>query len=540
MTLNSQTFSPSRLTFLDIFKQQLLLCYGETVANNSDLIYMVYIAQGHSFYGRGFRFMTYKRINKYMKSPEFIAMNMGQSLFYIRGYKRKIFTRGFKPTNKLIKCVNNSISLYLEPENDHFLAENDQKTTKINSIRKDGGRSTFEAIVTNSCRVDVTGLKEILEKLHGELVLLQQYARNNIHRGDLFMATIHQRIEQVTSHRNHALELYNQATDKSLIAWGFVPLQYQQVSTGRVYAKGVSLQNAPRAIRAAALGNCYEYDVENCHYEFLRQKAGTHLPYIQQYCANKAQVRALLADKLNLPVKTIKTILLSLIYGANAHVYLPEREGKDASAISEACGNADTFYRVIDNPIIKGIRDEIKSAANILIHQYTHNGRLTNAMRIYYTGDNKWSKQLAHVLQGLEAKALEAVANITGSDTMLLLHDGIYTTSQWNKKALSQAILAATGCKITVSEESTLTNQMAQGESATPLDSKGLDENMYSGTKWLDIGVCGQVPLGMCVDNYESLNTSSSRGVNLHHTEQIPPTTEQIPANQENFASNYA
>lgn len=528
MTLNSQTLSPSRLTFLDIFKQQLQLSYGETVAENSGLIYMVYIAQGHNFYGRGFRFMTYKRINKYMKSPEFIAMNMGQSLFYVRGYKKRVFTRGFKPTNKLIKCVNNSISLYLEPENTTFLVETGQKTGKISSKRKNGGRSTFEAVVTNSCRVDVTGLKTILEKLHSELVLLQQYASNNIQRGDKFMETIYQRIEQVTSHRNHALELYNQATDKNLIAWGFVPLQYQQVGTGRVYAKGVSLQNAPRAIRAAALGSCYEYDIENCHYEFLRQKSGIHIPYIQQYCANKSQVRALLANKLNLPIKTIKTILLSLIYGANAHIYLPEREDKDASAISAACGNAETFYRVIDNPIIKGIRDEIKSAANILIHQYTRNGRLTNAMRIYYTGDNNWSKQLAHVLQGLEAKALEAVANITGSDTMLLLHDGIYTTSQWNKKALSQAILAATGCKITVCEESTLTNQTTQGELAESLDSKGLDENVSLGTKWLDIGRCVQVPLDIYVDNYESINNSSSDQVNLHLTVNSPPEYEQI------------
>ena len=50
------------------------------------------------------------------------------------------------------------------------------------------------------------------------------------------------------------------------VAPGFIPIQYSEVSTGRINTEGVSLQSAPREIRSAALAGYWDYDLSNCHW----------------------------------------------------------------------------------------------------------------------------------------------------------------------------------------------------------------------------------------------------------------------------------
>jgi len=223
--------------------------------------------------------------------------------------------------------------------------------------------------------------------------------------------------------------------------------RYIMRKSGRLYAKGASLQTTPRGIRAVALCGLYDYDFENCHYSIFSQMAasyGHETLAINHYLANKKAVRDQIAEDIDISIKQAKTCMLAIMYGAMPTAWhrnaIPKAIGKGKAAILNK------------HPLFMVIYQDVKAGTKAILDSYPTSRRtLRNAMDMRIRTDIPEKNRLAHLLQGVEARALEVVVELFQDEAVLLLHDGFVTTKKINRSQAEKAVHAATGYKLELS-----------------------------------------------------------------------------------------
>jgi hypothetical protein len=240
---------------------------------------------------------------------------------------------------------------------------------------------------------------------------------------------------------------------------GYIAQQYTESPSGRWYANGVNLQNSSTLIKEAALAGLWEYDFSNCHFDIIRQMAaqyGYECKAIADYLADKKPTRQAIADQAGISVEQAKVCLLAIMYGARASTWhenaIPEEIGKQA---------ADRLYKVA---LFKGIMQDVARARAVILKNWprTANGSLTNAYGKAISGDATRAQQLAHLIQGAEAKALMVAIDMHPNDLVLLQHDGFVATRKLYAPAITKAVLQATGYLLVLEEEQIQVNPDAQ------------------------------------------------------------------------------
>ena len=238
-------------------------------------------------------------------------------------------------------------------------------------------------------------------------------------------------------------------SNTTLAGPGHVPQVYAIAPSGRLYARGLNLQNAPSLVKEAALHGLWEYDFSNCHFTIVAQlaaKAGVPCPSIEHYLANKQLVRNEVAEGALITRDQAKRCLLALLYGAKASrlpsTAIPAEIGLDA---------ADRLYAL---PVFQGLSLEIARARWAILDKWprTANGSLTNACGRAISGKEKPARQLAHLVQGVEAKALMTCVNTHPGDIVLMQHDGFTATRRLDCSKLQDALLHSTGLNLQVEE----------------------------------------------------------------------------------------
>ena len=228
-----------------------------------------------------------------------------------------------------------------------------------------------------------------------------------------------------------------------LAGLGRVLHHYDESASGRLYASGgASLQNAPVVIRKAALAGRWDYDVENCHFAIAAQmakKAGFQCVAIEHYMAHKDAVRAEIANTIGISKDQTKTCLLAAMYGARTTDW-------HENAIPQAIGDkAAALYAL---PRFARIAEDVRLARAAILknHKLSRQGGLANAFGKTIKADGHTpEQQLAHLIQGVEAKALRACLKLHPDDIILVQHDGFTATKQLDVAALEVAIETATG-----------------------------------------------------------------------------------------------
>lgn len=250
-----------------------------------------------------------------------------------------------------------------------------------------------------------------------------------------------------------ALDLTNrviQMARTSVAGVGYVSHHYVESASGRLYAKGINLQTVPTLIKGAALAGVWEYDFQNCHYSILMQMAGRRgidCPAIKRYLAHKDPTRELIAKAAGIETEQAKTCLIAIIYGARFSVFpdtaIPDEIGTDA---------ARRLYTV---PEFTSIKEDIRKARAGIIKSWPRqkNGWLANAFGKSIRGTESPEKVLAHLIQGVEAKALKAAIDAYPQDISLIQHDGFAANQKLDVRILEQAVEAATDYCLTVKEE---------------------------------------------------------------------------------------
>jgi hypothetical protein len=231
---------------------------------------------------------------------------------------------------------------------------------------------------------------------------------------------------------------------------GYVMHRYVEAKSGRLYAKGVSLQTTPRLIRQAALHGLYEYDFENCHYSIFSQLAaryGFESEAIGHYLAHKKAVREQLAKDIGISIEQVKMCLLAIMYGARANTW-------HENAIPNEIQDTAKVKALYAHPLFQGIAQDIAQGRRVILDNWpTRRTTLLNDMSKRIKKNEKPERKLAHLLQGIEAKALRAVIELIPNDVLLLMHDGFVTNKRVNIKDMERAVKAATGYKLSLSGE---------------------------------------------------------------------------------------
>ena len=229
---------------------------------------------------------------------------------------------------------------------------------------------------------------------------------------------------------------------------GYLMQRYEESNSGRLYATGINLQNTPRAIRKAALNGLYEYDMENCHYTLFCQLAARNsyeAKSITHYLENKVEVREQLSRELGLEIDQVKTCLLSILYGARVNTWyknaIPREIGQEKAGL------------LYNHPLFKGIHKDIKEGRLEILDRWPINNRgfLKNDLGKPISSLESRAQILAHLLQGIEAKALRTVVQDIPDNVLVLMHDGFVTRKRINKKDMAQKISEATGFKLELS-----------------------------------------------------------------------------------------
>jgi len=231
---------------------------------------------------------------------------------------------------------------------------------------------------------------------------------------------------------------------------GYIATQYVQAQSGRLYAKGINLQTAPTLIKQAALDGLWEYDFSNCHFDIIKQMAALHgyqCTAIAHYLATKQATRRAIAEQAGITEAQAKVCLLAIMYGAKASEWhenaIPEEIGQEAAR------------RLFAVPLFASIHADIKQARSTILKSWrrTANGSLSNMFGKAIAADAKPEEQLAHLIQGVEALALQTAIKMHPNDIVLLQHDGFASTRRLSDKAIMEAVLQATGYRLELEEK---------------------------------------------------------------------------------------
>jgi hypothetical protein len=225
---------------------------------------------------------------------------------------------------------------------------------------------------------------------------------------------------------------------------------YTECASGRVYASGLNLQNAPGIIKTHALAQHWEYDIQNCHFAVICQLAeplGYRCESIRNYIHHKTEFRENLAAKIGISVSQVKKCLIALMYGAKTLLIdrcaIPKEIGTDKARILYA---TEEF---------SGLAFDLKVACKLISDQATNSGECLPKNRYGKTlqGKSSPSQVLSHMVQGVERCALEAAIALCKEDVVLLQHDALVSKRKLDVSSLESTILKKTGFKLSITEQ---------------------------------------------------------------------------------------
>jgi hypothetical protein len=248
-------------------------------------------------------------------------------------------------------------------------------------------------------------------------------------------------------YRLESLRQLIQQANTTVAGPGKIAHRYVPCSSGRLFALGTSLQGAPRDVRNAALCGMYDYDIENCHFAIFAELAarnGFPCPTISHYLKHKAATREGIARRVGIPIEKAKTCLIMLMYGAPLNPYKDCAIPKKIEPYRARMLFKDTEFVAIAN--------ELADGRSLILSKWPNaDGFIENDFGRRLSLRATPEAQLAHILQGIEAKALRACMRAYEGNLILPVHDGFVTREELDPRHIERTILEATGYRLEVS-----------------------------------------------------------------------------------------
>jgi len=382
---------------------------------------------------------TYK--NKKTSNGCLSAINNDLDLFVIAGTysKNKGITKGYKVSTWLTASINNYLFDtyinvdYTDNEKCSLLKKAITKFDKNNKQRKGKGNLKFAVQINRKV------LFELVKKVSAIGADGQLITDND---------------KNALIAKQALVMLENSNGD--ILPRGWMAQPYIEVASGRVYGTGLHLQNACKETRTAALKGLYQLDISNAHYSILAQASSannTQLQNIEFYIRNKQMVRSTISEDCGIEPALVKQALIALIYGASLSTkFLRTSKGIKRTAIFRICGTEESYEALINHHFFKGISEDVKRGGSVMVDNAKNKtGNMYNVLNKPISSSETLAKQTAHLLQGIEAQALDSVLKVT--EVAVALHDGYVFYKKVSASLLESAIKKETGYNLTLEEE---------------------------------------------------------------------------------------
>jgi hypothetical protein len=272
----------------------------------------------------------------------------------------------------------------------------------------------------------------------------------------LDMADDKQRLDWLTSYLITPLTLTILRADTAVLPRGHLEIQYLESAAGRLYAVAGVMQTMPREVRSAAFAGCYDYDVESCHFDILRQLAeriGIETPAITDYILRKSEIRREIAADIDAPVKAVKAALIAIIYGASKRLNGYYKQGREVQPAIVRLMGVDKAAELFAHPLYLALHREVKTVRKPILEAAPRNRKkIVNAFGKGLSEDETPEARLAHIVQGAEALILDTVIQAHSRTLRLLMHDGWVTSERLDVAELSKLIFQATGFWVALAE----------------------------------------------------------------------------------------
>lgn len=242
--------------------------------------------------------------------------------------------------------------------------------------------------------------------------------------------------------------------------WKFPQVPNESVF-GRLYYKLINLQNCPKVVRNAALGDCWQYDIKTAVYavmldlvEGITVSEGKDtfgkFTYTKEYIESKEAIRKRLARDTfggdeDWQVAIIKEAFTAIGFGARptASTWFEDGERR-VSALREIIKSPDKAAAFLADSFVSEFVEEQKKIGDIVNAYLTSDREFAAFLKTIdgmcdKRGTLKRAKVLAYIYQQTERTLLDAMTEYVvrerGADELLLtVHDGFYTRSK--QKAL--------------------------------------------------------------------------------------------------------
>lgn len=397
-----------------------------------DFMSIGYLELSHAF-GRG----GFKQINDQLNVFD-VTKQWWHSKGLTKGYKLTESVQ--KAKDKYLKSKRPAISRMIDL--DGKAVKNLQRAIAAKDIDEVTATAWRDAKPFNNIPVDLMAMRSMYE------YLAQMESKKT---GDLFHDA---EIEDI----DYRVELLGQLirlAHTDVAGKGFISHRYAEGRTGRLFARGISLQTAPRTIRNAALHGLYDYDIENCHFAIFSQlsaRFGFQCEAINHYLVRKKEIRQQLAAEVGISISQVKMCLLALMFGARVVV-------RDGVAITDEIGSRKAGILFKSERFITIQQDIVFGRKLILDGWAKSRNTISNDMgkRIKLKKqDGKpeaSEKLLAHIIQGVEAKALKAAIDVYPDEIVLLMHDGFVAKRSLDVQLIENEIYDKTGYRLELSKQ---------------------------------------------------------------------------------------
>ena len=240
---------------------------------------------------------------------------------------------------------------------------------------------------------------------------------------------------------------------------GYLP-QVQNPSTfGRMYYKSLNLQNAPKEVRHAALGDCYEWDISNSvwawKYNYVKQYLESHgesmfLFETLEYIDKKSAIRKQIAQDLwehnpHYKIDTVKQCLTAISFGATktGGGYTDSAGYFKTNALKSILKYEDKLEAFVNHSLVKPLMEEQKKLNAIIMFSVADRTDLREIPQLVDSrGRLKTNAVVAYLYQHAERKIIEGVKLLFKDyKPLLTVHDAIYTKRRPNAETIQQAKL---------------------------------------------------------------------------------------------------
>jgi len=223
--------------------------------------------------------------------------------------------------------------------------------------------------------------------------------------------------------------------------------RYRESRGGRIYAlRGYSLQGIQREIRNTALNGYWDIDLQNCHYAIFIQMAaecGYTCIAIKDYIGDTRGTRERLSDDIGITYKQVKEALLMSLYGAAATLN-PER------SLPKLIGDERRLKLLYTHTFYRAIRKDLMGGRKAILEAKRGMRGYTNILGKLISPNEDPKSILGHLMQGVEAKALDSMMTVNPLSTAVAIHHGFVSPCELNITSLENAITKDTGYTFTV------------------------------------------------------------------------------------------